>query len=85
MAAKPSPIALVDLSRVHGGDDKQTRRVRLVLDQAVVAAKSVQRGLHPKDSVLELAATLLPLVERQRSRSGPTSAPALPPATTLAG
>jgi hypothetical protein len=77
-------IEVVDLSAlgdVRGGADKQTTQLQIAISQAVSQMKDLARSLVPKGpNLFELLSQFQP---PGRSRSGPSSAPALPPPSTL--
>jgi hypothetical protein len=78
------PIEVIDISylaHVTGGVDKQTRAAQVVIDQAVNTVKQLANSLAPKDS--SITDMLLKVMSNRRSNSGPGSAPALPPTSTL--
>jgi len=78
------PIEVIDISYlayVVGGVDKQTQAAQLVIDQAVNAVKQVADSLAPKST--GLTDVLMQVLSHRRSNSGPSSAPALPPTSTL--
>jgi hypothetical protein len=83
MAGRSSfaPIAVVDLTHVLGGVDKQTKAAQQVLDQATAAAQKVAKAAGPKDD--GMSQVLLHMMNNRRSGSGPMSAPALPPTSHL--
>jgi hypothetical protein len=74
-------IDVLDLSEVRGGTDKQTEAAKLAIAQATNAAQDVARSVAPKDTGMTDA--LLHVMNQRRSGPGPTSAPALPPTSTL--
>jgi hypothetical protein len=78
------PIEVVDLSAlgdVRGGIDEQTTHLQLAITQAVAQMKELARSLVPTGpNLFELLSQFQP---HGRSRSGPSSAPALPPPSTL--
>jgi hypothetical protein len=82
---RPSPpfraIAVIDLSEVRGGTDKQTEAAKLAIAQATNAAQDVARSVAPKDT--GMTDVLLHVMNQRGSGPGPTSAPALPPTSTL--
>jgi len=82
MAGKSFPaIDVVDLTRVWGGVDKQTRAAQLAIRQAIGAMEDVAKAVGPKDdTVAQLA---LRAMTKRGAGSGPTPAPALPPTSTL--
>jgi len=74
-------IEVIDLTYVVGGVDKQTRAVQQILDQATSQMKSLAKAAAPKDD--SMAQVMMHMMSNRRSGSGPTPAPALPPASTL--
>ena len=83
MAGNAFPaIAVIDLSQVHGGVDKQTQAVQAAIAQATSAMEDVARTVAPKDN--SLSQMMMQMMNNRRSGSGPTPAPALPPTSTLA-
>ena len=83
MAGSAFPaIAIVDLSHVWGGVDKQTSAAQAAIDQAVAAMQDVARSVAPKDNgLLTMMLSMMP--PRRRRGPAPTPAPALPPTSTL--
>lgn len=91
MAGKPfTTIDVIDLTHVRGGVDKQTRALQMAITQATSAVQDVAKAVAPKNA--GMMHMMLQLLSRRRSSSsgpsgapgrGPTSAPALPPTTTL--
>jgi hypothetical protein len=78
------PIEVIDISYLQyvvGGVDKQTQAAQLVITQAVNAVKQVADSLAPKNT--GLTDVLMQVMSQRRSNSGPSSAPALPPTSTL--
>jgi hypothetical protein len=74
-------IDLAELAQVCGGIDKQTSATQLAIAQATSAMQDVAKSLAPKDTgTLDM---LMQMVSMRRSGSGPSSAPALPPTSTL--
>jgi hypothetical protein len=77
-------IELIDLSElgdVRGGADSRTSQLQLVIAQLVSQMKDLGRKLAPKGpNVFELLSQFQPVMRRG---SGPNSAPALPPPSTL--
>lgn len=83
MAGKHA-IEVIDLSElwyVCGGVDKQTQAAQAAIEQATGAVKQVAQSLVPKDA--GMTDMLMQVLANRRSRSGPSSAPALPPTSTL--
>lgn len=84
MAGKPAAIEVIDLAqlcRVLGGLDQQTEAAQLALTQATSAATAVAKKLAPADG--SLTDVMLQVLSQRRPGPGPSSAPALPPTTTL--
>ena len=82
MAGNTFPtIEVIDLSGVWGGSDKQTEAAKLALAQATSAVQAVAKSVAPKDT--GMTDMLMQVLSNRRSGSGPTSAPALPPTSTL--
>lgn len=73
-------IDLTHLGYVRGGVDKQTQAVQAAIAQATTAIKGVADRLAPKSGGVT---DMLMHVMSKRSGSGPSSAPALPPSSTL--
>ncbi|HEX3761960.1 MAG TPA: hypothetical protein VHW23_24840 [Kofleriaceae bacterium] len=83
MAGKHA-IEVIDLSElwyVCGGVDKQTQAAQAALAQATSAVKSVADSVAPKNA--GMTDMLMQVMSNRRSGSGPSSAPALPPTSTL--
>ena len=83
MAGKHA-IEVIDLSElwyVCGGVDKQTQAAKAAIAQATSAVKGVAQSLIPKDA--GMTDMLMHVLSSRRSGSGPSSAPALPPTSTL--
>ena len=83
MAGKHA-IEVIDLSElwyVCGGVDKQTQEAKAAIAQATSAVQSVAKSLAPKDT--SMTDMLMKVLGNRRSGSGPSSAPALPPTSTL--
>jgi hypothetical protein len=83
MAGKHA-IEVLDLSElwyVCGGVDKQTQEAQAVIAQATDAVKNVAESLVPKNA--GMTDMLMQVLANRRSGSGPSSAPALPPTSTL--
>jgi hypothetical protein len=83
MAGK-HPIEVIDISElwyVCGGVDKQTEAAQLAIKQATSAVQNVATSLAPKDT--GMSDMLMKVLANRRSGSGPGSAPALPPTSTL--
>ncbi|HET9625864.1 MAG TPA: hypothetical protein VFP84_31100 [Kofleriaceae bacterium] len=77
-----APIAIVDLTHVTGGVDKQTAAAQQVIDQATAAAQKVAKAVAPKDDH-GMSQLLMHLMNTRGSGAGPTPAPALPPTSHL--
>jgi hypothetical protein len=78
------PIEVIDVSalwRVCGGTDKQTQEAQLAISQATSKLQGLAKQLEPKNA--GMTEVLLQALASRRSGSGPSSAPALPPTTTL--
>ncbi|HEX3476656.1 MAG TPA: hypothetical protein VHT91_16635 [Kofleriaceae bacterium] len=83
MAGKHA-IEVIDLSElwyVCAGVDKQTQAAQAAISQATDAVKNVAQSLVPKDA--GMTDMLMQVLSHRRSGSGPSSAPALPPTSTL--
>jgi hypothetical protein len=81
MAGKLVVIDVVDLGHVRGGLDKQTRAAQQQITAATSAMEDLARVTAPKDdSMMQM---MLQMMGNRRSGSGPMSAPALPPTSTL--
>jgi hypothetical protein len=83
MAGKHA-IEVIDLSElwyVCGGVDKQTQAAQDAIAQATSAVQSVADSLVPKNA--GMTDMLMKVLANRRSGSGPSSAPALPPSSTL--
>ena len=83
MAGKHA-IEVIDLSElwyVCGGVDKQTQAAQDAIDQATSAVNNVAQSLVPKNA--GMTDMLMQVLSNRRSGSGPSSAPALPPTSTL--
>ncbi|HEX8106581.1 MAG TPA: hypothetical protein VF516_02585 [Kofleriaceae bacterium] len=83
MAGKHA-IEVIDLSElwyVCGGVDKQTQAAQDAIAQATSAVQNVADGLVPKNA--GMTDMLMKVLSNRRSGSGPSSAPALPPTSTL--
>lgn len=74
-------IEVIDLSSVWGGSDQQTDAARLALSQATSAVQAVAQRVAPQDT--GMTDMLMQVLSNRRSGPGPTSAPALPPTSTL--
>lgn len=77
-------IEVLDLSElwyVCGGVDKQTQEAQAAIAQATGAVKNVAQSLVPKDA--GMTEMLMQVLSNRRSGPGPSSAPALPPTSTL--
>jgi hypothetical protein len=82
MAGKSfSTIEVIDLSGVWGGSDKQTEAAKQALAQATSAVQDVAKRASPQDT--GMTDMLMQVLSNRRSGPGPTSAPALPPTSTL--
>lgn len=83
MAGKHA-IEVIDLSElwyVCGGVDKQTQAAQDAIAQATSAVQNVADSLVPKNA--GMTDMLMKVLTNRRSGSGPSSAPALPPSSTL--
>lgn len=83
MAGKHA-IEVIDLSElwyVCGGVDKQTEEAKSAITQATAAVKNVAQSLVPQNA--GMTEMLMQVLSNRRSGSGPSSAPALPPTSTL--
>jgi hypothetical protein len=83
MAGKHA-IEVIDLSElwyVCGGVDKQTQEAQAAIDQATSAVQNLASNMAPKDT--GMTDMLMKVLSNRRSGSGPGSAPALPPTSTL--
>ena len=83
MAGKHA-IEVIDLSElwyVCGGVDKQTQAAQDAIAQATSAVQYVADSLVPKNA--GMTDMLMKVLANRRSGSGPSSAPALPPSSTL--
>jgi hypothetical protein len=77
-------IEVLDLSElwyVCGGVDKQTDEAKAAIAQATSAVKNIAQSLVPKNA--GMTDMLMQVLANRRSGSGPSSAPALPPTSTL--
>lgn len=77
-------IEVIDASalwQIRGGVDKQTRAAQLAIDQATSAVKDVATSVAPRDT--GLSDVMMQVLSNRRPGPGPSSAPALPPTTTL--
>lgn len=75
-------IAVVDLSRVWGGVDKQTSAAQAAIAQATSAMEEIAQSVAPKDNgALAMMLSMMP--PPRRRGPAPTPAPALPPTSTL--
>ena len=84
MAGKTHPIEVIDVSElwhVCGGVDKQTQEAQAAIAQATGAVQNLADGLAPKSA--GMTDMLMKVLANRRSGSGPSSAPALPPTSTL--
>jgi hypothetical protein len=76
-------IEVIDLSElwyVCGGVDKQTQEAQTAIDQATATVKGLADKLVPNTGMTDM---LMKVLSNRRSGSGPSSAPALPPTSTL--
>jgi hypothetical protein len=83
MAGKHA-IEVIDLSElwyVCGGVDKQTQAAQDAIAQATSAVNNVAQSLTPRNA--GMTDMLMQVLSNRRSGSGPSSAPALPPTSTL--
>jgi hypothetical protein len=83
MAGKHA-IEVIDLSElwyVCGGVDKQTQAAQAAISQATSAVHDVAQSLLPRNA--GMTDMLMKVLSNRRSGSGPGSAPALPPTSTL--
>ena len=83
MAGKHA-IEVIDLSElwyVCGGVDKQTQQAQAAIDQATSAVQNLANDMAPKNT--GMTDMLMKVLSNRRSGSGPGSAPALPPTSTL--
>jgi len=74
-------IEVIDLSGVWGGSDKQTEAAKLAIAQATSAVQAAAKRVAPRDT--GMTDVLMQVLSNRRSGPGPTSAPALPPTSTL--
>lgn len=74
-------IGAVDLSHVIGGVDKQTAQAQTAITAATSAMEDLARDTKPKDN--SMTEMLMQVMSNRRQGSGPSSAPALPPTSTL--
>jgi hypothetical protein len=74
-------IDLTELWYVCGGVDKQTQEAQAAIDQATSAVQNLASNMAPKDT--GMTDMLMKVLSNRRSGSGPGSAPALPPTSTL--
>lgn len=74
-------IDVSDLIEVRGGVDRQTSALQLAIAQATSAVQNVAQSVAPKDA--GMTDLLLQVMSHRRSGPGPSSAPALPPTSTL--
>jgi hypothetical protein len=82
VAGNPFPtIEVIDLSGVWGGSDKQTEAAKAAIAQATSAVDAFAKRVAPKDT--SMTDVLMQVLSNRRSGPGPTSAPALPPTSTL--
>lgn len=82
MAGKPlRAIDVVDLTHVLGAVDKQTAQAQQAIQAATSAMEDVARATKPKDN--SMSEMLMQVMSNRRSSPGPSSAPALPPTSTL--
>jgi hypothetical protein len=84
MAGKHA-IEVIDLSELWyvcgGGVDKQTDEAQAAISQATTAVQNLANNLVPKNT--GMPEMLMKVLSNRRSGSGPSSAPALPPTSTL--
>lgn len=83
MAGKHA-IEVIDLSElwyVCGGVDTQTQEAQAAIAQATSAVQNVAQSLIPRNA--GMTDMLMQVLSSRRSGSGPSSAPALPPTSTL--
>jgi hypothetical protein len=83
MAGKHA-IEVIDVSElwyVCGAVDKQTEAAKAAIAQATSAVKNVAQSLVPKDA--GMTDMLMQVLAHRRPGPGPSSAPALPPTSTL--
>lgn len=74
-------IDVVDLTHVLGGVDKQTAQAQSAITAATSAMEDLARDTKPKDN--SMSEMMMQVMQNRRSSSGPSSAPALPPTSTL--
>ena len=74
-------IAVVDLSHVWGGVDKQTAAAQVAIGKVTAAMQEIARSVAPKDN--GALAMMLSMMPPRRRGPAPTPAPALPPTSTL--
>jgi hypothetical protein len=74
-------IDACELAHVRGGVDKQTSAVQTAIAQATSAVQDVATSVAPKNA--GMTDMMLQVLSSRRSGSGPSSAPALPPTSTL--
>ena len=86
MAGKHA-IEVIDLSElwyVCGGVDRQTQAAQDAIAQATSAVKDVARQVLPKNAgMTDLLLQVMSSRSSRRPGPGPSSAPALPPTSTL--
>jgi len=78
-----SAIEVIDLAllwQVWGGADKQTEAAKAAIAQATSSVQALAKKLEPQPGVADM---MLQVLGNRRSGSGPSSAPALPPTSTL--
>lgn len=83
MAGKHA-IEVIDLSElwyVCGGADRQTDEAQAAITQATTAVQNLANNLVPRNA--GMTEMLMKVLSSRRSGSGPSSAPALPPTSTL--
>ena len=76
-------IQVIDMSllwQVWGGSDKQTDAAKAAIAQATSSVEALAKKLEPQPGVADV---MLQVMSNRRSGSGPSSAPALPPTSTL--
>ena len=81
--ANGGSIEVIDVSllwQVWGGADKQTETARAAIAQATGSIQALAKKLEPQPGIADV---MLQVMSSRRSGSGPSSAPALPPTSTL--
>jgi hypothetical protein len=79
-----SAIEVIDMSQlclVTGGSDKQTEAVKAEIAKATAAMEDVAKAVIPKN--FGMTNMLMQVLGNRGRGSGPSSAPALPPTSTL--